>query len=291
LLNQVLGQYVRNRDLSQRERELVDAAFDASTRAWQHFPVGAAVLAHDAKGRSKIFAGANVENKYFSSILCAEHNAATTAVADGYTVFTHTAVLCSKKPGGNPCGICRQVFRQYASDDAVVLILVDEERNVRRALVADLLPVPPGTRVKFENLSAFEQDIVLRVLALKPDSYAPYSHELRSAIAVATDATGNQSQFRGIQVDNASYPASLSAERVAIGSACTEGFRRIELLAVTSNCCSDSNINPIDGDSLQVLREFGGMSAAVMLVGDDRSVLRTSIAELLPDSFGPDDLG
>jgi len=48
-------------------------------------------------------------------------------------------------------------------------------------------------------------------------------------------------------------------------------------------------VNPIDGECLQVLREFGRLTK-VLLVGKDLSVVRSSVAELLPDSFGPESL-
>jgi cytidine deaminase len=48
-------------------------------------------------------------------------------------------------------------------------------------------------------------------------------------------------------------------------------------------------VNAIEGECLQVLREFGA-DAPITLVGPDRSVVRTTLEELLPDSFGPEAL-
>ena len=47
--------------------------------------------------------------------------------------------------------------------------------------------------------------------------------------------------------------------------------------------------NPIDGECLQILREFG-RDATILLVGEDQSLVRTTLVELLPDSFGPEAL-
>lgn len=67
----------------------------------------------------------------------------------------------------------------------------------------------------------------------------------------------------------------------------TAGFHRNVSLIVTVD--DTSAVNPVEGECLQVLREFGA-DAPILLVGPDHSVVRSSLKELLPDSFGPEAL-
>ena len=65
------------------------------------------------------------------------------------------------------------------------------------------------------------------------------------------------------------------------------GFINEPTLVVTVSDVSGHN--PIDGECLQILREFG-RDAKILLVGEDQSLVRTTLVELLPDSFGPEAL-
>ena len=72
----------------------------------------------------------------------------------------------------------------------------------------------------------------------------------------------------------------MSAARLA-------GYTSEPTLIVTVNNITDAN--PIDGECLQILREFS-RTAKIILVGEDYSLVRTTLVELLPDSFGPEAL-
>ena len=139
-----LGIFTQFGKLHTDEQRTVEAAIAVAERAYcfqSNFPVGAALIAVNADGHSKLFAGCNVENQSFPATICAERNAATTAIAEGYTRFTHVAVFCKKYPGGSPCGLCRQVLREFGCD-AVLLNICDRDNNVRRGHVCELLPAP-----------------------------------------------------------------------------------------------------------------------------------------------------
>jgi len=278
-----LGTFVKNADLSPVERELVADAWQGAERAFcfqSNFPVGAAIRAVNADGQSKVFIGCNVENDSFAATICAERNAATTAVAEGYTRFTHVAVVCKKYPGGSPCGLCRQVLRQFGCD-AVLLNICDRESNVRRATVGELLPAPSGVVVPFAMLNQSDRMLVERALKEANLAHIPYSKKTRGAVACASNSAGCKRRFAGTQIDNASYGGSMSAERAAMAAAVSNGFNKIDKLAVVG-------ANAIDGECLQVLREFGGLEAEVIFLGADKSIVRTTVAKLLPDSFGPE---
>ncbi|MDZ4837854.1 MAG: cytidine deaminase [Candidatus Melainabacteria bacterium] len=281
-----LGLLTKHSDLVSVERDLVALAWDVSTRAHcfqSNFPVGAALVAVNAAGVSKTFSGCNVENDSFAATICAERNAATTAIAEGFTCFTHVAVVCRKHPGGSPCGLCRQVLRQFGSRDAVLLNICDHDSNVLRATVGELLPAPSGKAEPYCGLHYTERQIVDRVLRQVSLSHVPYSKKARGAVVVAANAEGDRKRYAGTQVDNASYGGTMSAERGAIAAAVSAGYKNILKLAVSGE-------NPIDGECLQVLREFGGLTADVLFVGADKSVVRATLDQLLPDSFGPESL-
>ncbi len=288
-----LGTFTRFSALSGLEQQVVDLACFGAESSAHHalcfksdFPVGAGVLAVNAAGESKAFAGGNVENSWFPPTICAERTAATRAAFEGYKQFRIVSVFCRKYPGGSPCGLCRQLLVQFGRD-AVLLNIVDHDRNVRKALVGDLLPGASSAPIAFADLSGEEKKLVRRANALKTRSHVPYSKRPRAALFVCDNASGKRRVFDGVSDDNASYGGSALAETVAMRTARTAGFARNASLVVTVD--DTKAVNPIEGECLQVLREFGA-DAPIMLVGLDRSVVHTTLAELLPDSFGPEAL-
>lgn len=280
-------------DLSGPEQELVRLAWASANSSADHklcfqsdFPVGAAILAANAAGETETFGGCNVENDFFPPTICAERNAGTSAAYKGFKHFKVVAVVCRKYPGGSPCGLCRQYLNQFGRD-AVLLNICDHDSNVRRATVGDLLPAASAQPVPFGDLSEADKRLVRRALALRPRSHVPYSKRPRGAVFVAHDAGGKMRKFNGVSDDNASYGGSALAEAVAMRTGRTAGFDRNVKLVVTVE--NPTAVNPIDGECLQVLREFGA-DAPILLVGPDKSVVFTTLNELLPDSFGPESL-
>ena len=163
--NRPLGESVNFDALDSVSRLLVLAAWEVSHQAYcfqSNFPVGSAILAENASGETKVFHGCNVENEFFPATICAERNAATTAVAEGYTRFLSVAVVCRKIPGGSPCGLCRQFLTQFGRD-AVLLSIVDKDKNVRRSTVGELLPAAQGLIVPRGNLPAGDLRLIERL--------------------------------------------------------------------------------------------------------------------------------
>lgn len=281
-----LGVYTPFDSLDPIEKELVKGTWSVAESAYiplSHFPVGATILASNGKDQ-KIFRGCNVENRFMGAVICAERNAATTAIAEGYTKFLKVSLVCKhyQGPGASPCGLCRQVLTEFGCD-AVVLNMADKDSNVRKFPVADLLPAASGMAASFADVSKATRRLVTRLQGLVPKAYVPYTKKKKAAIFIATNDAGKTRSFPGVSDENASYGASSSAECVAMRSARTAGFYKNVTLAVSVD---DPNAhNPIDGECLQVLREFGP-DAKVILVGPG-TLVHTSIAELLPDSFGP----
>ncbi len=117
--------------------ELVDAARVARANAYapySHYAVGAAVLAKSGK----IYAGCNVENAAYPTGLCAERVAIFKAVSEGERELVALVVVTSN--GGSPCGSCRQVFSEFADDDAMVLLATVRGNRRKRFTMRQILP-------------------------------------------------------------------------------------------------------------------------------------------------------
>jgi cytidine deaminase len=117
----------------------------------------------------------------------------------------------------------------------------------------------------------------------RENAYAPYSRYLVGA-AVLTD---DGEIFAGANVENASYPLSVCAERSAVQRAVSEGARRLVAVAVVGSS-PDGPAWPCGG-CRQVLHEFG---QDLRVISEDPGGMRheRELAELLPDAFGPEDL-
>ncbi len=114
----------------------------------------------------------------------------------------------------------------------------------------------------------------------RENAYAPYSHYQVGAAVLTADGR----VFTGCNVENAVYPLGLCAERVAIFKAVSEGHRDFAALAVIT----DNGGSPC-GSCRQVMHEFA--PEMIVFIADEAGrVRRTTVAELLPDSFGADDL-
>ncbi len=112
-------------------------------------------------------------------------------------------------------------------------------------------------------------------------AYAPYSHYPVGAALLASSGK----IYSGVNVENAAYPSSICAERVAVYKAISEGEREFVAMAVVTN-----NGGSPCGSCRQVLAEFG-LDTIVILADRDGGILKEmTVAELLPDAFTPSDL-
>jgi cytidine deaminase len=101
--------------------------------------VGAALLCKNGK----VFTGTNIENAAFSPTVCAERTAFLKALSEGERKFSKIAVVGGKNGEVTgafpPCGVCRQVMREFCGDDFEILI-VRENNEFDKVLLKDLLP-------------------------------------------------------------------------------------------------------------------------------------------------------
>jgi cytidine deaminase len=123
---------------------LLQAARAARERAvapYSNFKVGAALEAADGT----IVTGCNIENSTYGLTMCAERVAMFKALSEGHRRFTRIAVVADTLAATPPCGACRQILWEFASDIEVILANTTEVTG--RHQMADLLPLPFSERL------------------------------------------------------------------------------------------------------------------------------------------------
>ena len=109
--------------------ELKAAAVTMLDRAYcpySHFAVGAALECADGT----VFTGCNIENAAFSPTICAERTAVAKAVSEGHTDFVRIVVAGRCESFCVPCGVCRQVLREFAPDMEIICLNSKGEEQV-----------------------------------------------------------------------------------------------------------------------------------------------------------------
>lgn len=122
---------------------LVSHAIEAMEKAYapySGYKVGAALLCKDGT----VYQGCNIENSSYSPTICAERTAFAKAVSEGQREFTAIAI-CGGKDGVieglfPPCGVCRQVMREFCQPDFLVYMITDAEGSYESRTLAQLLP-------------------------------------------------------------------------------------------------------------------------------------------------------
>lgn len=127
-----------------------------------------------------------------------------------------------------------------------------------------------------------KKELIKKCLEAKEMAYAPYSN-FKVGAALLTDSG---KIYTGCNIESASYTPTICAERTAIAKAVSEGERKIEMIAVTGS--SDAWTFPC-GVCRQVIREFG-KDADIIIVKNEDEYKEFKLADLLPHSFGPEDL-
>jgi cytidine deaminase len=115
--------------------DLIARAIEARERAYapySRFKVGAALLT--TSGR--VYTGCNIENVAYGPTVCAERTAIFKAVSEGERQFEVIAV--ATRTGITPCGVCRQVMREFAPD--ITILIATLGGNFRITTLRDLLP-------------------------------------------------------------------------------------------------------------------------------------------------------
>lgn len=117
--------------------ELKAAAVSMLERSYcpySHFPVGAALECADGT----VFTGCNMEIAAYGPTLCAERTAVAKAVSEGHRDFVRIVVAGRSADFCVPCGVCRQVLREFAPD--IEIICLNGAGQERTFTLSELLP-------------------------------------------------------------------------------------------------------------------------------------------------------
>lgn len=133
------------------KKALAELAIKAMNNAYSPYSgvkVGAALLCSDGS----VYTGCNIENASYSVTNCAERTAIFKAVSEGKRDFSAIAICGGRSIHGEesvltaeqfpPCGVCRQVMREFCRDDFEI-ILVTSDKAYSYTL-SELFPVSFG---------------------------------------------------------------------------------------------------------------------------------------------------
>ena len=131
-----------------RYEDLIEMAMDARRIAYapySKFKVGAALLGCNGV----IYMGCNVENASYPATNCAERTAIFSAVAEGQTEFEAIAIVgghedASKLELCAPCGVCRQVMREFCNPKEFEIVLARSINDYKVFTLEELLPMSFG---------------------------------------------------------------------------------------------------------------------------------------------------
>jgi len=111
---------------------------------YSHFHVGAALLTTE----DEIYTGCNIENSAFGPTNCAERTAFFKAISEGKKTFKAIAIVGG--PDGvikdfcPPCGVCRQVMREFCKDDFEIILGKSPDNYIVKTL-KEILPLSFGS--------------------------------------------------------------------------------------------------------------------------------------------------
>jgi len=126
-----------------------------------------------------------------------------------------------------------------------------------------------------------KQALVDLANAARERAYVPYSrYAVGSSLRTKTGRV-----FTGVNVENAAYPQTMCAERVAMFKAVSEGEKDFEVITVVT----DNGGSPCGG-CRQVMAEFGLDTIVILADGKGKILKETTVNELLPGAFTPEHL-
>ena len=132
-------------------------------------------------------------------------------------------------------------------------------------------------------ISEYFEHLFKEAKKVRENAYVPYSQFKVGAAFLTTD----KKIVSGCNVENAAYPQSQCAEASAIGNLVSQGFDKITEVVVIGS--GDMLCSPCGG-CRQRLREFASLDTPIHMCNIDGHLKTSTLAELLPDSFGPENL-
>ncbi|MEJ6672164.1 MAG: cytidine deaminase [Alphaproteobacteria bacterium] len=128
-----------------------------------------------------------------------------------------------------------------------------------------------------------DADLVAAAISAMSHAYAPYS----TFYVGAAIRDENGQIHSGANVENAAYPQGACAEVGAISAMIMAGGRKIDAIAVAGK--GDVLCTPCGG-CRQRIREFAEAATPIIIADDTGERARFTLKEILPHSFGPDNL-
>ena len=126
-----------------------------------------------------------------------------------------------------------------------------------------------------------KQSLIDLANAARQRAYVPYSnYPVGAALRTKTGRI-----YTGVNVENAAYPQTMCAERVAIFKAISDGEKEFEVISVVT----DNGGSPCGG-CRQVMAEFALDMIVLMADGSGKLIKETTVSELLPEAFTPNHL-
>jgi len=125
------------------------------------------------------------------------------------------------------------------------------------------------------------QELIRAAIEARRRAYAPYSNYAVGAALL----TSTGKIFTGVNIENAAYPTTICAERVAVFKAVSEGECKFTAIAVVT-----FNGGTPCGSCRQVLAEFGLETRVLIADAQGQIVQDVSVADLLPGAFRPEHL-
>lgn len=115
--------------------ELAKKARRDSYSPYSNFSVGAAILTEEGK----VYTGANIENASYGASVCAERVAIYKAINSGAKRISAVAISANR-PEAFPCGICRQVMSEFASNQDIDIFIENIDGGIEKYKLSKLLP-------------------------------------------------------------------------------------------------------------------------------------------------------
>lgn len=157
--------------------------------------------------------------------------------------------------------------------------MIEEEKSIMRKMEENAMESIGLTR---ESDITYEQLFALACEAMEM-AYSPYSKFKVGACILSEDGR----TFKGCNFENASYGATICAERCAASGAIIAGVRKFKAIAIAGS----SAVAWPCGICRQVLREFSDLDMPVIVGESGKGYTVKTLGELLPDSLSPADLG
>jgi cytidine deaminase len=126
-----------------------------------------------------------------------------------------------------------------------------------------------------------KKDLIESAIQAREWAYAPYSHYAVGAALL----TASGKVYEGVNIENAAFPTTMCAERVAIYKAVSEGEREFTAIAIAT----ENGGSPC-GSCRQVLAEFGLQTLIIAADVTGKIHLEGTVEKLLPTAFTPEDL-